>query len=78
MHTELVMTAQSNLQISLDTLQVVREASVTLSCMCVHLGTELTQFVEQLLPQLIALLSNSAKVMSSSANLCVIFIIKVC
>lgn len=57
--------------------QVVREACVTLSCLVANLGIELLQFVEMMLPYLIALLPNSAKVMSSSANVCVRIIVKV-
>lgn len=57
--------------------QVVREACVTLSCIAVHLKGELTLFVEQLIPNLISLLPNSAKVMASSASLCMKIIIEV-
>ena len=57
--------------------QVVREACVTLACLAVHLRVDLLQFAELMLPHLIALLPNSAKVMASSANVCVKIIIQV-
>ena len=57
--------------------QVVREACITLSCIAVHLRVELSQFAEQMLPCLIALLPNSAKVMSTSASVCIKIIIQV-
>ncbi|XP_019850114.1 PREDICTED: CLIP-associating protein 1-like [Amphimedon queenslandica] len=58
--------------------QVVREACVTLACLAVHLRVDLLQFAELMLPHLIALLPNSAKVMASSANVCVKVIIQNC
>ena len=57
--------------------QVVREACVTLSCLVVHLRVELSAFAELMLPHLVALLPNSAKVMASSASVCTKIIIKV-
>ncbi len=57
--------------------QVVREASITLSLMATLFTSEFSFFAELMLPQLIALLSNSAKVMASSAEVCLKMIIKV-
>ena len=42
------------------------------------LGNGFSHFAEAVIPQLIALLPNSAKIMASSAEVCVRFIIKVC
>ena len=57
--------------------QVVREGCITLSCLSLHLGTDMAQFAELMLPQLVSLLPNSAKVMASSANICVNYFVKV-
>ncbi|XP_064397669.1 CLIP-associating protein 1-B-like [Halichondria panicea] len=56
--------------------QVVREASITLSLMATLFTSEFSFFAELMLPQLIALLSNSAKVMASSAEVCLKMIVK--
>ena len=57
--------------------QVVREACVTLSCLVVHLRIDLSTFAELMLPHLVTLLPNSAKVMASSASVCIKIIIRV-
>ena len=57
--------------------QVVRETCVTLSCMVVHFRVEMAFFAELVLPNLINLLPNSAKVMASSAAVCIKIMIKV-
>ena len=51
---------------------------MTLSYLCVVLGSVIAPFAVSMLPQLFVLLPNSAKVMATSADLCVRFIIKVC
>lgn len=50
---------------------------MTISYFCVVLGQVIAPFVVLMLPQLFALLPNSAKVMATSAEVCVKFIIKV-
>ena len=50
---------------------------MTLSYLCVILGQVIAPFAASMLPQLFALLPNSAKVMATSAEVCVRFIIKV-
>ena len=50
---------------------------MTLSCMVVHLRGEMLQLAEQVLPNLVSLLPNSAKVMASSASVCIKIMIKV-
>ncbi len=57
--------------------QVVRETCVTLSCLAVHLRGEMSTLAEMFLPNLISLLPNSAKVMATSANVCIKMLIKV-
>lgn len=57
--------------------QITREACVTLSYLCVVLGQVIAPFAASMLPQLFALLPNSAKVMAISAEICVRFIVKV-
>lgn len=56
--------------------QITREACVTISYLCVVLGQVVAPFAMSMLPQLFALLPNSAKVMATSADVCVQFIIK--
>ena len=56
---------------------MVREACVTLSYLCVVLGADFAPRAEHVLPTLIAILPNSAKVMSTSAEICIKFIFKV-
>lgn len=57
--------------------QITKEACISLSYVCVVLGQVVATFAASMLPQLLALLPNSAKVMSISAELCVKYIIKV-
>jgi hypothetical protein len=57
--------------------QITREACVSLSYLCVVLGQVIAPFAVSMLPPLFALLPNSAKVMATSAEICVKFIIKV-
>ena len=57
--------------------QVVREACITLSCLSFHLRVEMAQFAEAMLPNLIVLLPNSAKIMASSAAVCMKILIRV-
>lgn len=57
--------------------QVVREACVTLSFISTVCGLDFAPFAELVFPPLINLLSNSAKVMASSADVCLKMIIKV-
>lgn len=56
--------------------QITREACVSLSYLCVVLGAVVAPFAASMLPQLFALLPNSAKVMATSAEICVQFIFK--
>jgi CLIP-associating protein 1/2 len=58
--------------------QVVRESCVTLSCLAVHLKLDMNLFAELMLPYLVALLPNSAKVMASSANVCMRMLVQNC
>ena len=58
-------------------MQVVREAYVTLSSLVVYLRVDFSIFAELMLPHLVALLPNSAKVMAFSASVCTKIIIKV-
>lgn len=57
--------------------QVVRETCITLSCLAVHLKSDMTPFAELFFPNLITLLPNSAKVIASSSAVCVTIMIKV-
>ena len=57
--------------------QVVREACITLSLMSSIFTSDFSLRAEILFPHLIALLSNSAKVMASSAEVCLKMIVKV-
>ena len=57
--------------------QITKEACVSISYVCVLLGAEAATFAAAMLSQLIALLPNSAKVMSTSAEVCLQFIVKV-
>ena len=57
--------------------QIVKEACVNMSCLVVHLRVDLSTFIELILPHLVALLPNSAKVMASLASVCTKIIIKV-
>jgi hypothetical protein len=57
--------------------QITREACITISYLATLLGSGFTHFAEVVVPQLIVLLSNTAKVMASSAEVCVKLIIKV-
>ena len=57
--------------------QVVREACVTVSGLAATLGSDFAPFSELILPTLLTLLPNSAKVMATSAEVCLKFIIKV-
>ncbi len=50
---------------------------MTLSYVCVMLKQVVAPFAMAMLPQLFALLPNSAKVMATSAEICVKYIIKV-
>ncbi|XP_054162768.1 CLIP-associating protein 1-like [Oppia nitens] len=56
--------------------KVVREACVTIAYMSERLGIRCDRFVEALLPTLINLIQNSAKIMSSSAVVAIRFIIQ--
>lgn len=57
--------------------QITREACITISYLSTVLGSGFAHFAEAVIPQLIILLPNSAKVMASSAEVCVKFIMKV-
>ncbi len=57
--------------------QVVRETCVTLSCLAVQLRGDMVPLAELLFPNLISLLPNSAKVMATSASVCIRIMIKV-
>lgn len=57
--------------------QITREACVSLSYLCVVLGQVAAPFAVLMLPHLFALLPNSAKVMATSAEVCLKFVIKV-
>lgn len=56
---------------------MVRETCVTLSYLCVVLGADFAHCAEQMMPSLIGLLPNSAKIMATSAQVCIQFIVKV-
>ncbi|XP_033732918.1 CLIP-associating protein 1-like isoform X3 [Pecten maximus] len=56
--------------------QIVREACVTLAYLSQQLGNRFDHFTETQLPNLIALIPNSAKVMASSGIICIRFIIQ--
>ncbi|GMT17338.1 hypothetical protein PFISCL1PPCAC_8635 [Pristionchus fissidentatus] len=56
--------------------QVCREACLTVSYFCEELGMGLLRLAEAILPSLIALIQNSAKVMSTSGILACYFIVK--
>ena len=75
----LLRTLEHPLNSSLKDLrsQVVREACVTISCLAVTLGSDFASFSEFMLPTLMTLLPNSAKVMATSAEVCLKFILKV-
>lgn len=65
-------------QLSLKDLRskVVREACITLAYLSQQLGVKLERFCEGLLPHLFNLIPNSAKIMSTSAIVCIRFIIQ--
>ncbi|XP_071744945.1 CLIP-associating protein 1-B isoform X16 [Lepeophtheirus salmonis] len=56
--------------------QVVREACITIAYMTQQLNHKVDRFIEALLQYIINLISNSAKVMSTSGIVCVRFIIQ--
>lgn len=56
--------------------QVVREACVTIAFMSQCLGNRLDQFAEFLVPVLINLIQNSAKVIASAGQVCLSFIVR--
>uniref|UniRef100_A0A5S6R160 TOG domain-containing protein n=1 Tax=Trichuris muris TaxID=70415 RepID=A0A5S6R160_TRIMR len=56
--------------------QLVREACITIAFLAVRLRTKFNRFAEGLLPDLLSLVQNHAKVVSSSASLASEFIIK--
>ncbi|XP_025016530.1 CLIP-associating protein 2 isoform X2 [Tetranychus urticae] len=56
--------------------QVVREACITIAFMSFKLGLKCARFCEALLPTLFNLIPNSAKIMSSSALVCIKLIIQ--
>ncbi|OQR67243.1 CLIP-associating protein 1-like, partial [Tropilaelaps mercedesae] len=56
--------------------QIVREACITISYLCVQLNTKMDRFCETFLPPLILLLGATVKVMSTSAVVCIRFIVK--
>lgn len=67
-----------SLQTSLKDLrsQVVREACITIAYLSVALADRFDRLAEALLPSLIALLQNSAKVISSSGLVCIRFLLR--
>merc|ERR1719509_332998 len=56
--------------------QIVRECCITLSYMCQELHHKVDRLIEFLLPSLLNLIQNSAKVMATSGIVCVRFIIQ--
>lgn len=56
--------------------KVVRETCITVAFMSQSLGMKVDRFVEGLLPQLIALIPNCAKIMSTSGIVCIRFVIQ--
>ncbi|CAM1312763.1 CLASP1 (predicted) [Pycnogonum litorale] len=56
--------------------QVVREACIAIAYLCVQLHSKVYHFCETLLPYLIQLIPNSAKVMSSSGTVTIRFIVE--
>lgn len=56
--------------------QVVREACITTAYVCQQLGNKADHFAETLLPSLISLISNTAKVMATSGAVCIRFLIQ--
>ncbi|XP_035227024.1 CLIP-associating protein 2-like isoform X4 [Stegodyphus dumicola] len=56
--------------------QVVREACITIAYLSQQLGTKLDHFAETLLPSLINLIPNSAKIMSTAGIVAIRFIIR--
>ncbi|BFZ06493.1 hypothetical protein BsWGS_09532 [Bradybaena similaris] len=56
--------------------QVVREGCVTIAYLSQQLGTKFDHFAESMLPSLINLIPNSAKVMSTSGIVCIRFIMQ--
>ncbi|KAI1290181.1 CLIP-associating protein 1 [Halotydeus destructor] len=56
--------------------KVVREACITVAYLSMKLGNKVERFTEALLPTLFVLIPNSAKIMSTSAIVCIRFIIQ--
>lgn len=56
--------------------QVVREACVTLAFMSQHLTNRFEHFAENLVPVLINLIQNSAKIIASAGQVCIGFIVR--
>ncbi|XP_012939187.1 CLIP-associating protein 1-A, partial [Aplysia californica] len=56
--------------------QVVREGCITIAYMSQQLGTKFDHFAEAVLPSLINLIPNSAKVMATSGTVCIRFIMQ--
>eukprot|EP00118_Oscarella_pearsei_P007437 m.36515 g.36515 ORF g.36515 m.36515 type:complete len:1097 (+) comp32260_c0_seq3:79-3369(+) len=56
--------------------QVCREACVSISYAAVVIGIHLDRFLVSILPSLFPLLPNSAKVMATSAHICILFLIR--
>ncbi|XP_059140829.1 CLIP-associating protein 1-B-like isoform X15 [Physella acuta] len=56
--------------------QVVREGCITIAYLSQQLGTKFDHFAESVLPSLINLIPNSAKVMSTSGVVCIRFIMQ--
>lgn len=56
--------------------QIVREACITIAYLAKELGSKLDKFFEMVLPNLISLIQNSAKVMATSGIVAVRFIIQ--
>ncbi|XP_018494292.1 CLIP-associating protein 1 [Galendromus occidentalis] len=71
-------TLESSLQSCVKDLrsQIVREACITISYLCVQLSTKMDRLCEQLLPSLILLMGATVKVMSTSGVVCIHFILK--
>lgn len=56
--------------------QVVREACITIAYLSVQLADKFDRLAEAVLPSLISLLQNSAKVVSSSSLICIRFLLR--
>ncbi|KAL5010946.1 hypothetical protein ScPMuIL_013251 [Solemya velum] len=71
-------TLEPSLMISIKDLrsQIVRETCITVAYLSQQLGHKFEHCAEMLLPSLIALIPNSAKVMSTSGIVCIRFIIQ--